>query len=382
MPLKASKRGAIPPFIVMDIMRAAYDREVAGHDVLHMEVGQPGTAAPKPVLDAAKAALDENRIGYTGAFGLPQLRRRLSGHYKEFYGLDIPEQRIVVTTGSSGGFVLSFLGVFDPGDRVALASPGYPAYRNILSALDVEPVELAVGPETNYQPTPELLDALEGRLDGLIIASPSNPTGTMLPAAELQALAEYCKDRNIRLISDEIYHGVTYGVQAKTALSFNDEAIVINSFSKYFSMTGWRLGWMVVPETLLRTIECLSQNLFISPPTLSQLAAVAAFDCRPQLNAYVANYARNRGLLLEQLPKAGFDRLSNPDGAFYLYADVSTMTNDSVDFCRRILDEAGVAVTPGVDFDPGRGNRYIRFSFAESYDVIEQAADRLINWKR
>ncbi len=382
MTLKASRRGAIPPFIVMDVMRAAYDREVAGHDVLHMEVGQPGTAAPKPVLEAAKAALDDNRIGYTGAFGLPQLRKRLSDYYREFYDEDVPEQRIVVTTGSSGGFVLSFLAVFDPGDRVALASPGYPAYRNILSALDVEPVEVLVGPETNYQPTPELLDEIEGPLQGLIIASPSNPTGTMLRAAELQALADYCKARKIRLISDEIYHGVTYGVQAKTALSFNDEAIVINSFSKYFSMTGWRLGWMVVPEKLLRPIECLSQNLFISPPTLSQLAGIAAFDCRQQLDAYVTNYARNRSLLLDRLPKAGFDKLSNPDGAFYLYADVSEMTNDSVDFCRRILDEAGVAVTPGIDFDPQRGNRYIRFSFAESYDVIDRAADRLINWKR
>ena len=247
MSLKTSKRGAIPPFIVMDVMRAAYQREVAGNHVLHMEVGQPGTAAPQPVLDAAKAALDGNRIGYTGAFGLPELRRRLSDHYREFYGADVAEERIVVTTGSSGAFVLSFLGLFDPGDRVALASPGYPAYRNILKALDVEPIDLLVGPETNYQPSPELLERIEGRLDGLIIASPSNPTGTMLTAAEMEALAEYCRDRGIRLISDEIYHGISYGARAETALAFNDDAIVINSFSKYFSMTGWRLGWMVVP---------------------------------------------------------------------------------------------------------------------------------------
>jgi len=382
MTLKTSRRGAIPAFIVMDVMRAAHQREAAGNHVLHMEVGQPGTAAPKPVLDAAKAALDGNRIGYTGAFGLPELRRRLADHYRQFYGADVAEERIVVTTGSSGAFVLSFLGLFDPGDRVALASPGYPAYRNILKALGVAPVDLLVGPETNYQPTPALLDRIEGPLDGLIIASPSNPTGTMLTAAELQALAEYCRDREIRLISDEIYHGISYGARPETALAFNDDAIVINSFSKYFSMTGWRLGWMVVPEELLRPIECLSQNLFISPPTLSQLAALAVFDCRDQLDGYVADYARNRSLLLEQLPKAGFDKLSHADGAFYLYADVSTMTNDSVEFCRRMLDETGVAATPGVDFDPERGNRYIRFSFAESCDVIEQAADRLINWRR
>ncbi len=382
MALKTSLRGAVPPFIVMDVMRAAYDREVAGHDICHLEVGQPGTAAPQPVLDAAKAALEQDRIGYTGAFGLPPLRQRLSDHYRDFYGEDVSAERIIVTTGSSGGFVLSFLAIFDPGDRVALASPGYPAYRNILRALNVEPVEVLVGPETNYQPSPEMLDKIDGKLDGLIIASPSNPTGTMLPARQLQALADYCREREIRLISDEIYHGVTYGTEAKSALSFNDQAIVINSFSKYFSMTGWRLGWVVVPEILLRSMECLAQNLFISPPTLSQLAAIAAFDCRPQLDAYVANYGRNRSLLLDQLPRAGFDKLSNPDGAFYLYADVSEMTNDSVDFCRRILAQAGVAITPGIDFDPARGNRYVRFSFAESYAVIEQAARRLINWQR
>ncbi len=382
MALKTSKRGAIPPFIVMDVMRAAYLSEVAGNDVLHMEVGQPGTAAPEPVLQAAKAALDDNRIGYTGAFGLPELRRRISRHYRDFYGAEVSEDRVVVTTGSSGGFVLSFLGVFDPGDRVAMASPGYPAYRNILKALDVEPVDLLVGPETNFQPTPELLDRIEGPLDGLIVASPSNPTGTMISVSELEALSRYCQDNNIRLISDEIYHGVTYGKKAETALSFNPDAVVINSFSKYFSMTGWRLGWMVIPEELLRPIECLSQNLFISPPTLSQLAGVAAFDCSEQLDGYVANYARNRALLLEQLPRAGFDKLSNPDGAFYLYADVSEMTNDSVNFCKRMLDEIGVAVTPGVDFDPDRGSRYVRFSFAESFDVIEKAAERLLSWKR
>lgn len=382
MPLKTAKRGAIPPFIVMDVMAAASAREATGKDVLHMEVGQPGTPAPSGAREAARAALDNDRIGYTLALGIPPLRERLSQHYKDMYGLDVASQRMVVTTGSSGAFVVSFLSVFDSGDRVALADPGYPAYRNILKSLGIEVVGIPVGPETNFQPTPGALANIEGDLDGLIIASPSNPTGTMIARDEMIALVDYCKERSIRLISDEIYHGITYEKPACSVLEFSDDAIIINSFSKYFSMTGWRLGWMVVPESLLRSVECLSQNLFISPPTLSQLAGVAAFDCGEELDALVANYKRNRDLLLEMLPKAGFDKLSQAEGAFYLYADVAHMTNDSQEFCRRCLAETGVAITPGIDFDPERGNRTVRFSFAGPYEEMAEAAKRLIDWKR
>jgi len=382
MALKVAKRGSIPPFIVMDVMRAASEREASGKDVIHMEVGQPGTSAPPPVLQAAHAALDIDRLGYSLAFGIEPLRARLSQHYQDFYGLDVEARRIAITTGSSCGFIVAFLSAFNAGDRVALANPGYPAYRNILKALDVESVGIPVGPESNFQPTPEILDAIEGDLDGLIIASPSNPTGTMIMHDEMKALVEYCKARGIRLISDEIYHGITYEKKACSALEFSDDAIVINSFSKYFSMTGWRLGWMVVPESLLRSVECLSQNLFISPPTLSQLACVAAFDCKEHLDGYVAKYRLNRDLLIDLLPKAGFDKLSQADGAFYLYADVSHMTNDSEEFCRRCLAETGVAITPGVDFDPERGNQFVRFSFAGPFEDMAEAARRLIQWQR
>ncbi|MDA1088746.1 MAG: pyridoxal phosphate-dependent aminotransferase [Proteobacteria bacterium] len=386
MVLKVAKRGAIPPFIVMDVMRAANEREAQGEDVLHLEVGQPGTSAPGPVLDAAKDALSSDLLGYTDALGLWDLRHRIARHYQEFYGVSVEAGRIVVTTGSSGGFVLAFLSAFEAGDRVALASPGYPAYRNILNALGVEVVDLETGPETNFQPTPELLDrAARGSpkpLDGLIIASPSNPTGTMIHAAELKDLVEYCRDKGIRLISDEIYHGITYGEAAETVLAHMDDAVVINSFSKYFSMTGWRLGWMVVPRDLLRSIECLAQNLFISPPTLSQRACLKVFDCRDELDANVAHYGENRALLLERLPKAGFDKLASADGAFYIYADIADLTNDSQDFCARMLAGTGVAATPGVDFDPGRGHRYMRFSFAGQLAVMAEAADRLGRWNR
>lgn len=382
MSLKISNRGSIPPFIVMDVMRAAAEREAMGKDVMHMEVGQPGTQAPQAVLEAARHALDHDKLGYTLAFGVPELRKRLSDYYSDYYGLVIPEGRFAVTTGSSGAFVVAFLSVFDAGDRVALANPGYPAYRNILKALDIEPVGIPVGPETNFQPTPGLLDKIDGKLDGLIIASPSNPTGTMIAPDDMKTLVDYCQAKGIRLISDEIYHGVTYENRACSALAYSDDAIVINSFSKYFSMTGWRLGWMIVPEAVLRPVECLAQNLFISPPTISQLAAVAAFDCREQLDGYVAKYRRNRDLLVEMLPKAGFDRLSHAEGAFYLYADVAHLTNDSQEFCRRCLAETGVAITPGVDFDPERGGQTVRFSFAGPYDHMAEAARRLIAWRR
>ena len=384
MPLKVSSRGTIPPFIVMDVMRDANEREAQGENILHLEVGQPGTPAPGPVLDAARAALSDDLIGYTDALGLVALKTRIARHYDEFYGVRVDPARVVVTTGSSGGFVLAFLSAFDAGDRVALASPGYPAYRNILKAVGADAVDLQTGPDTNFQPSPELLDraAATGAVDGLIVASPSNPTGTMIHPDEFKVLVEYCRDNAIRLISDEIYHGITYGDLAETVLRYTDDAIVINSFSKYFSMTGWRLGWMVVPEDLHRSMECLSQNLFISPPTLSQYAGIKAFDCRQELNGYVARYAENRALLLEQLPKAGFETLAPAEGAFYIYADIANLTNDSQEFCRRMLAETGVAATPGVDFDPERGNRYMRFSFAGGKESIGEAARRLCRWKR
>ncbi len=382
MGLKVSRRGEISPFIVMEVMRAAAEREASGAGVLHMEVGQPGTGAPQGVIDAARAALDGHRIGYTVALGIPELRAAIAGHYRDYYGVDVPAERIVVTTGSSGGFLLSFLAAFDQGDRVALAAPGYPCYRNILSALGVEPVSLMTTAADRFQPTPKLLDKAraDGPVHGLIVASPSNPTGTMLGREAFQTLVEYCRAHDIRLISDEIYHGITFHHRADTAAEFTAEAIVINSFSKYFAMTGWRLGWMIVPEDLMRPVESLAQNLFISPPTLSQVAAVAAFDCRDEMEANVARYAANRELLLAELPEAGFTDLAPADGAFYIYADVGHLTNDSEDFCRRILSEAGVAITPGVDFDPWRGNRFVRFSFAESTGEIAAAAEALRRW--
>jgi aspartate/methionine/tyrosine aminotransferase len=298
------------------------------------------------------------------------------------HGLSVVPDDVVVTTGSSGGFLLAFLAAFEAGDRVALAAPSYPAYRNILTALGLVPVELPAGPEQRYQPTPELLSAA-GPLDGLIVASPNNPTGTMLSPDGLAALARHCEANGIRLVSDEIYHGIVYGeVPAATALASSETAIVINSFSKYFSMTGWRLGWAVLPADLVRAVECLAQNFFISPPTLSQRAAIAVFECRDELEANVRRYAENRALLLRELPKAGFDRLAPADGAFYLYAEVGHLTNDSEAFCRRILAELGVAVTPGVDFDPARGGSTLRFSFAGSTATMAEAARRLRGWRR
>jgi len=377
MTLKAANRSAIESFIVMDVMRAANEREAQGEDVLHLEVGQPSTAAPRKVLEAARNALDCELLGYTDAFGAPHLKEAISTHYKTTYGVNVDPARIAVTTGSSGGFVLAFLSAFDVGDRVALASPGYPAYRNILKAFGIEVVNIEVGPETNYQPTPDLLENITGDLDGLIIASPSNPTGTMIDGPGLKALADYCLNHGIRLISDEIYHGITYGEPAHSMAEFAQDAFVVNSFSKYYSMTGWRLGWLIFPAQLARPIECLAQNLFISPPTLSQVAAVSAFDCADELKASVDRYKANRDILLEELPKAGFDKLSQAQGSFYIYADVAHLTNNSLEFCKCILKETGVAITPGVDFDPARGHNFVRFSFAGSTEDMREAAKRL-----
>jgi len=377
MSLKAAKRGMISPFIVMDVMRAANAREAQGEDILHMEVGQPSSAAPSKVLQAARDALDQELLGYTDAFGVPHLKARIAARYEDMYGVKIDPARIAATTGSSGGFLLAFLSAFDAGDRVALASPGYPAYRNILTALDIEVVDILTGPDTDFQPTPGLLDQVEGKLDGLIIASPSNPTGTMIDRDGLNALASYCRGRGVRVVSDEIYHGITFEEPAHTMAEFDDECFVVNSFSKYYSMTGWRLGWLVFPESLARPVECLAQNLFISAPTLSQMAALAAFDCQPELDANVARYKANRDLLLAELPKAGFDKLSHAQGAFYVYADVSDLTDDSQAFCQEILAKTGVAITPGTDFDPSRGHHYVRFSFAGSTEDMAEAVGRL-----
>jgi len=381
MALKTGSRGAVPPFIVMDVMKAAAEREAAEGDVLHMEVGQPSTGAPAGAIAAAKRALDGDVLGYTLALGIEPLRRRIAGYYRERHGIDVPEAHIAVTTGSSGAFLLSFLAAFDPGDRVAILRPGYPCYRNILGALGIEAVDVPVGPETRFQPTPALLDRAGGdRLDGLLVASPANPTGSMLTAGELETIVAYCRARGIRYISDEIYHGITYGGPAGTALAYDDEVIVINSFSKYFSMTGWRLGWTVLPENLVRPFERLAQNLFISPPSLAQAAAVAAFDCTDELDANVRRYAANRELLLRELPKAGFDRLAPADGAFYLYADVRRISNDSERFCAEMLQATGVAATPGLDFDPVDGRAYVRFSFSGSTEDMAEAARRLNAW--
>lgn len=384
--VKISRRANISPFIVMDVVQAANARDRAARTTderaIHLEVGQPGTPAPKLVREAAVAALTSERLGYTETLGVPALRERIARHYKDRYGLNVPVERIIVTTGSSGAFLLTFLAAFDHGDRVALADPGYPAYRNILAALGLEAIGFPVDAATRFQPTPELLEGLTGPIAGLIVASPANPTGSMMAPAELQALARWCDELGVRLISDEIYHGITYGMAAASALAYSDNAIVINSFSKYFSMTGWRLGWMIVPSDLVRAVEVLAQSLFISPPTLPQFAAIAAFDSRDELDANVARYRANHDLLLRELPKAGFTSFAPADGAFYLYADVSHLTNDSEEFCRRMLAEAGVAATPGTDFDPGRGRAHVRFSYAGTEADMAEAARRLKHWRR
>jgi aspartate/methionine/tyrosine aminotransferase len=363
----------------MDVLRAANEREAAGADVIHLEVGQPGTSAPEAVLKAARRALVGERIGYTDALGIAPLRQAIAGHYQTQYGIGVDPAEVVVTTGSSAAFQLAFLAAFEAGDRVGLAVPGYPAYRNILTALDIEPVLIEVGENAHYQPTSELLAGL-GALDGLIIASPANPTGTMIGAADLTRLAGYCHDHGIRLISDEIYHGITYESAAVTARAFAQEAVIVNSFSKYYSMTGWRLGWMLVPPDLARSVECLAQNFYISPPALSQLAALRVFGCRPELDGHVARYRANRDLLIRTLSAAGLTRFAPAEGAFYLYVDISSLTRDSEGFCRRLLAETGVAVTPGLDFDPIHGGGWVRFSFAGSTEDVAEAGRRLMEW--
>ena len=380
MVFKNSRRGQVKPFIVMDVMREANLLESRGSEVLHLEVGQPSTSAPDGVLEAAKRKIKTDRLGYTDALGIPQLRERITEHYYEKYGLSLKSDRVVVTTGSSGGFMLAFLSAFDAGDRVALATPGYPAYRNILNALDIKTVELPCAADNGYKITPAVLDRIKMPIDGLIVASPANPTGTMLTADDISAIASYCDERKIRLISDEIYHGITYGLAETSTLSYTENAFIINSFSKYYSMTGWRVGWVVVPEKLLRSVECLAQNIYISVPAISQHAACAAFDCINELDKNVNRYAVNRDFLLSELPKIGVDQIAPADGAFYLYAGVGEFTYNSVDFCRRLLTETGVALAPGVDFDPDAGHLSVRISFSGETKTIVEAMSRFGEW--
>lgn len=380
--MQIASRGAVPPFFVMELMRMAGARERAGLGVWHLEVGQPSTPAPRKALEAAQKALFADKLGYTDALGIPELREAIAGWYGTRYGLDLSPSRVCVTTGSSGAFQVGFLAAFEVGDRIAMASPSYPAYRHTLTAIGAVPVEIETGPETGFQPTPEMLDKLERPVKGLIVAGPANPTGSMLSRAELTRLSDWCKANDVRLVSDEIYHGLTYGKEETTVAALNSDALVINSFSKYFSMTGWRLGWMIVPDDLIRSVECLTQNLFISAPAVSQVAGLAAFDAVDELEGHVARYARNRDLLLRELPNAGFSRIAPADGAFYLYADVSDMTDDSEALCYRLLNETGVTVTPGIDFDPARGRRFVRFAYARDEEHIAQAVERLLRWGR
>jgi aspartate/methionine/tyrosine aminotransferase len=350
--------------------------------VIHMEVGQPGTRAPQAALDAAKRALDRDTLGYTVALGLPALRARIARLYQDRYGVTVPAERIVVTTGSSAGFVLAFLALFDAGAKVALPSPGYPCYRHILTALGQSAVLIETNAAGRWMPTAADIDAAAQRdgIAGLVIASPANPTGTMLEGPRLAEIAQACRRNGVWLIADEIYHGLTYGIAEETALSHSGDAVIVNSFSKYFSMTGWRIGWLVVPERLIRPIERLAQNLYISPPTVAQVAALGAFDGIAELEANKRVYAANRALLLEELPKAGLARILPADGAFYLYVDISDVAADSVAFTRDMLIQTGVAATPGVDFDEARGSRYVRFSYAGTTSDMAEAARRLQAW--
>lgn len=382
--LRASQRSEVPSFIVMDVMQAAAEREALGRKVIHMEVGQPGTPAPHAALERVRQALGSDTLGYTLARGMPALRERIARHYRERYGVSVDPERVVVTTGSSAGFVLAFLSLFDVGARVALPSPGYPCYRHVLSALGQVPVPLVTDEAGRWMPTADQIDraAREQRISGLIVASPANPTGTMLEPARMAELVAACRRNNVWFVSDEIYHGLSYGMREETALAYSDDAIVVNSFSKYFSMTGWRVGWLIVPPSIVRPLERLTQNLYISPPAVAQVAALGSFDGVEELERNKALYAANRTLLLNELPKAGLDRILPADGAFYLYVDVSHLTSDSHAFAREMLLETDIAATPGIDFDPERGARFVRFCYSGSTSDMAEAVRRLHSWKR
>ncbi len=377
--MRTSRRGEVDPFIVMDVMAAARAAEAEGRRVVHMEVGQPGTPAPAAARAALVRAMAEGPLGYTVALGLPELRARIARLYGAWYGVDLDPARVVVATGSSAAFILAFTSLFEAGERVAIGDPGYPSYRNILRALSLVPVAIETQAAQRFQPVPSDLAAADP-LAGLLVASPANPTGTMLDRAALGALIAAADAQGIAVISDEIYHGIQYGERAVSALELSDEVYVINSFSKYFSMTGWRIGWMVVPEAHLRRVERLAQNLFICPPHASQVAALAALDATDELEGNLGVYRANRALMLERLPAVGFARIAPPDGAFYVYADVSDLTSDSRELAARLLREAGVAVTPGLDFDPKRGLKSLRFSYAGAEAEIALGLERLARW--
>ena len=367
-----SERSGVAPFHVMRVLAAAERLAETGAQVFNLTAGQPSTPAPEPVLAAARASLDGQILGYTEAPGIAPLRRAIAGHYRTRYDLQVDDDRVFVTTGSSGGFLLAFLAAFDVGSRVGLARPGYPAYRNILQALGCEVVDLPCGPATRFQPTIAMLDGLD--LDGLVVASPANPTGTMLAPDDLAAIARHCAAAGIRLVSDEIYHGITYSGHATASAWATDRSgFVVNSFSKYFSMTGWRVGWLLVPDDLAEAVDALAGNLAICPPAPSQYAALAAFDAYDECDGHVARYGVNRELLLDGLRALGISRLAPADGAFYVYADISHLTDDSAVFCARLLAETGVATAPGVDFDPVEGHRFLRMSFAGATSTVTGA---------
>ena len=373
--MRISTRSQVDPFIVMDVMQAAAAAEAEGRHIIHMEVGQPGTGAPKGASTALTAAMEQGALGYTVALGLPALRQRIARMYGEWYNVDLDPNRVVITSGSSGGFILAFTSLFDTGDRVGIGAPGYPSYRQILKALDLAPVDLPTSLDNRLQPVPSDFAGMD--LKGLLVASPGNPTGTMLDHAAMSALIDATQAQGASFISDEIYHGIEYEKKAVTALEITDDVYVINSFSKYFSMTGWRVGWMVVPEDHVRVVERIAQNMFICAPHASQVAALAAMDCTDELEANMDVYRANRAMMITGLREAGFTRFAPPDGAFYVYADVSELTDDSRALARDILDKAGVAVTPGLDFDPVRGHHWLRFSYARSTQDIAEGLGRL-----
>lgn len=380
---EVSARSAVEPFHAMDVLAEANRRRAAGRSVVSLAVGQPSHPAPAVALEAARQALETGRLGYTDALGTQSLRQAIAQHYAEYYGTTVAPERIAVMTGSSAAFNVAFLTLFDAGDRVAITRPGYPAYRNILAALGLQPVEIAVGEETGHTLTPDALKAAEaqfGRIKGVLLASPANPTGTVTGRAALSALADHCARTGTAFISDEIYHGLTFSGEETTAIAFSDEAIVINSFSKYYCMTGWRIGWMVLPQHLVRAVERVTQSLYISAPELSQIAATAAFRGKAELDGVREHYRTNRQILADRLPGLGFQIASPMDGAFYAYADVSRMTNDTMDFAWKMLREIDVAITPGIDFDPVNGHRTVRLSYAGATEDIVEALDRIAAW--